>query len=49
MKREKIRAGNREGGPPGGQKNAKAPAIVGTGANRRIEELIRDHLLKEKA
>src|SRR5216683_3430707 len=29
--------------------SAKTPAIVDTGANRRIEELIRDYLLRKKA
>src|SRR5258707_1564871 len=31
------------------RENMKAPVNVDTGANRRIEELIRDYLLKKKA
>jgi hypothetical protein len=34
---------------PAARDNTKAPAIVDTGANRKIEELIRDYLLKKKA
>jgi hypothetical protein len=29
--------------------NTKTPATADTGANRRIEELIRDYLLRKKA
>ena len=34
--------------PVAAKENTKAPAIVDTGASRRIEEPIRDYLLRKK-